>query len=86
MLKFLNNIDGSKFVIAWAFLLALAAVVFIGIHILIRDGQAGLAEIGFLEGIIQSVLYSAAGISTVHVVTGAVASHKMAALQAKKEA
>lgn len=76
MTRFLNNIDGSKLAIFCSFLLALAAMIFIGIHLLRVDGTEGLAEIQFLEQVVQTVLAAGGLISSVHVVTGAIVNVK----------
>ncbi|HEY7415946.1 MAG TPA: hypothetical protein VH593_12185 [Ktedonobacteraceae bacterium] len=76
MIEILNKLDGSKLVIFWSFTLALIAIIFIGVHIVLADGATAPAEIGFLEQVVQSVLVAGGGISTVHVVTGAVVAHK----------
>lgn len=76
MTKFINNLDGSKLAIFWSFFLALVALLFIGWHLVFADGPDALPEIGFLEGVVQAVLVAGGGISTVHVVTGAIVSAK----------
>lgn len=82
MLKFLNNLDGSKLAIIWSFIIALAALIFIGIHLVWVDGRDAVAEIQFMEGVVNTVLLAGGGISTVHVVTGAIVNTKTAKNQA----
>lgn len=78
MLNFINNLDGSKLAIVWSFIIALAALVFIGIHLVIVDGRDALPEIQFMEGVVNTVLLAGGGISTVHVITGAIVNSKAA--------
>lgn len=79
MLNFVNKLDGSKLAIFWSFFLALVALLFIGYHLTFADGSDAVSEIQFLEGVVQAVLFAGGGISTVHVVTGAVVAAKTAA-------
>lgn len=76
MVKFLNNLDGSKLAIVWSFIIALAALIFIGIHLIVVDGRDAIPEIAFMEQVVQTVLLAGGGISTVHVVTGAIVQAK----------
>ncbi len=77
----INSLDGSKLAIVASLFIVLLSVLFIGIHLVIVDGADALAEIAFLEQIIQFILPTAGVISSVHVVTGAVTQIK----QTKKQ-
>lgn len=76
MLSFLNKADGSKVAIFGALFLAFIAINYVGLHLIFVDGPDSIPEIQFLEGIVQAVVYSAAGVSSVHVITGAVSAYK----------
>lgn len=78
MVNWINNLDGSKLAILGAFLLALAALILVGWHLIAVDGVDAIPEIGFMEKVVETVLYMGTGISTVHVVTGAVVNAKAA--------
>lgn len=75
VIKNINLLDGSKVALMCMFLLAAIAMIFIGWHLLAADGPDSLPEIGFLEHVVDSVLVAGAGVSTIHVVTGAVSTH-----------
>ena len=76
MTDFINRLDGSKLVIFWSFFIAMIAMLIIGWHLIAADGPSASSEIQFLEGVVQAVLVTGGGISTVHVVTGAVLTNK----------
>lgn len=78
MINTINKLDGSKLAIFWSFFLALVALLLIGWHLVFADGPDALPEIQFLEGVVQAVLVAGGGISTVHVVTGAIVQAKQA--------
>lgn len=81
MTGFINSLDGSKLAIIGSFLLALGAMLFIGFHLTFADGTDAPAEIQFLEQVVKAVLLTGGGISTVHVVTGAIVNAKTAKAQ-----
>lgn len=85
MVNFFNKIDGSKLTIFYAFTLALAAIIFIGVRIVLVDGGTVGSEIGFLENTINTILYVTFGISSFHVGVGAISAHKQAKLDLEKQ-
>ena len=76
MVSLINNLDGSKLAILLSFVLALGALVFIGWHLIAVDGPGAIPEIQFMEQVVQAALIAGGGISTVHVVTGAIIQAK----------
>lgn len=78
MTGFINGLDGSKLAILLSFVIALGALIFIGWHLIAVDGPDALPEIQFMEQVVQAVLLAGGGISTIHVVTGAVVQAKQA--------
>ncbi len=85
MADFFNKIDGSKLVIFYSFTLALAAVVFLGLRIVIVDGSAVSSEIAYLEQIVDTILYVTFGISSFHVGVGAISGYKQKKLEAQQQ-
>lgn len=82
MSGFINGLDGSKLAIILSFILALGALIFIGWHLIAVDGPDAIPEIQFMEQVVQAALIAGGGISTVHVVTGAIVQAKAAKNQA----
>lgn len=78
MSNFINSLDGSKIAILLSFLLASVAMLFIGIHLVTADGSETVPILNFFEGIVNSVLIAGGGISSIHVVTGAIVQAKQA--------
>lgn len=76
MSGFINSLDGSKLAIILSFILALGALIFIGWHLIAIDGPDAIPEIQFMEQVVQAALIAGGGISTVHVITGAVVASK----------
>lgn len=84
MTGFINSLDGSKIAILLSFFLAMGAMLFIGIHLVTADGSETVPILNFFEGIVNSVLIAGGGISSIHVVTGAIVQAKQAKQQQAK--
>lgn len=77
-MKFINGLDGSKIAILLSYFLAMLGMIFIGIHLLTADGSETVPILNFFEGIVNSILIAGGGISSIHVVTGAIVQAKQA--------